>query len=497
MNITLRVIAGLALAALSGPLFMLAFPPFDVWPLVFVAFVPTILAQRRIVPPRLSGLAYGVGFGAYWLAYYGPMFSGTVWFMEWSWVGVAVVATVMTLGNRSFHERTNYRWLVLEGAAGWVAIEALRGLMPVIGTGGFVAYTLWSQPWLIQPVGIFSIYGLGLVIMLVNYAIGMGVLALIDRRGVFATTPVVPLGIARNWLVGVVVVGVAWSALSLLLLNQASVEGSSVRVAAIQPVGSSSAREAKEKLFARTREAASQGARLVVWPEGALPYDPQTRQPGDFLTLAMETGAYLAVGYGIVGPPIRNEVVMVSPDGAFLGVYGKDHPVVWLGESSSTRGTYPTYSTPFGTIGTIICYDLNFTDTSRRIAGNDAQIITAGSNDWAALGSRQYTNLAMRAVENRVAIVKADTNFDSAIIDPTGRVVTKFVASGPAQRILVADVPVGKADAPLIKMGDWMAWVCLALFAAFTIAGPLTARAKQSVKQVRGNTEAPGTAVEA
>ena len=164
---------------------------------------------------------------------------------------------------------------------------------------------------------------------------------------------------------------------------------------------------AKQHLFAQTREAAAQGAKLVVWPEGALPYDPQIEQPGDFLALARETGAYLAVGYGLVGPPMRNEMVPLipAPEGTFLGVYGKDHPVVWMGEASSTRGTFPTYTTPFGTVGTIICYDLNFTDTSRRIASNGAQILTAGSHDWPALGVSQYTNLVMRAVENRVAII--------------------------------------------------------------------------------------------
>jgi apolipoprotein N-acyltransferase len=331
----------------------------------------------------------------------------------------------------------------------------------------------------------FSIYGLGLVIMLANYALGFGAIALADRLWAPGADGVrVHQRMAGNWLAGVVVLGAAWAGLSLALLDEGSVEGSTVRVAAIQPGGSLGVPAAKEKLFAQTRDAAAQGAQLIVWPEGSLNYDPRVRQPEELLALARETGAYLAVGYGVLGPQARNEMTLVSPAGAFLGVYGKDHPVVWMGEGSSTGGSYPTYSTPFGTVGTIICYDLNFTDTSRRVAGNGAQLIAAGSHDWASLGDTQYTNLVMRAVENRVALVKADGNYDSAIIDPAGRVVASFVSNTPTAHTLVADVPVGTANAPLIRLGDWVAWVCLAGFAAFTVAGPLTSRRVRRAGQV-------------
>jgi len=37
------------------------------------------------------------------------------------------------------------------------------------------------------------------------------------------------------------------------------------------------------------------------------------------------------------------------------GKYGKAHPVVFLGGTSISRGTYPTYGTPFGRVAAIIC----------------------------------------------------------------------------------------------------------------------------------------------
>jgi apolipoprotein N-acyltransferase len=481
----LRVGAGLALAGLSGLLLTLAFPPYDLWPLAWIGFVPAVVAQHRIMPPRLSGLAYGAGFGAYFWGYYGPMFAGTVWFMEWLPVFVLVIATVLSGGDRAFHERTGYRWFVLNGAVVWVGIEAIRGFLPMIGTGGFVAYTMYAQPWFIQPVGVFSIYGLSLLIMLANYAVALGVLAWLDGR-VHLVAPggrVAPRQAGRR-LAGLAVGLVVWIGLSLALFGQAG-SAERVQVAALSP-GWVGTQAAPSILIEQTRAAAAQGAQLVVWPEGAMSYDPQVRNTAEYRALAAETGAYLAIGYGMRIPAgLRNEATLLAPDGQFLGVYAKDHPVVWLGEQSSTNGTFPVYQTGFGTVGTIICYDLNFTDTARKVAANGARLIAVPSQDWPGLAPKQYTALVFRAVENRVALVKADWGLDSVIVAPTGEIVARAVSSAARPGILAASVPLGRADAPLIRLGDWVGWLSIAGTILFALLGPLTARQAGQV--------APGT----
>ena len=427
-------------------------------------------AQAAIWPRVRSGT------WRFLLGYFGPMFANTVWFMEWLPLIVAIIAAILSSGDRAFHERTLYRWFVLEGAIVWVGIDAIRGFAPVVGTGGFVAYALYSQPWLIQPVGVFSIYGLSLLVILINYAVALGVIAVIDRRAKFGSgdpaATRVKGKLSGAWLVGVAVILVLWSVLGVSLLDQAKVAGSSVRVAAIQPGALPDQEIRTSMLFEQTRQAASQGVQIVVWPEGALSYDPQVSHTDDLRALARETAVYLVLGYGFRTPAgLRNEAIILTPEGEFLEPYGKDHPVVWLGETSVTGGSYPTHETPIGTVGTIICYDLNFTDTARKMVGNGAQLIAVPSNDWSALASKQYSNLALRAVENRVTLIKADTQYDSAIIDPTGRIVSSGVSTSPLQNILIADVPLGSADAPLIQLGDWMGWLCIAGIGAFMVLG--------------------------
>lgn len=145
-----------------------------------------------------------------------------------------VIIFVADLSTRAFHERTRYRWLVLSGAVGWVGVEMIRSLVPIIGTWGFAAYAYYQQPWLIQPVSIFGIFGLSLVTLLFGFALGQTLLAWFDQRWRLDTdTPIVAKNHARRWLIGVSTILAAWVILSLLLLNNPN--QAFVRVAAVQP----------------------------------------------------------------------------------------------------------------------------------------------------------------------------------------------------------------------------------------------------------------------
>jgi len=177
---------------------------------------------------------------------------------------------------------------------------------------------------------------------------------------------------------------------------------------------------------------------------------------------------------------------VLSPEGEFLGVYGKDHPVTFAGESSVTRGTYPVYTTPLGKIGTIICYDLDFTDTARKITRNGAQLILVPSHDWPAIATKHYAHLVFRAVENRVAMAKADSSGnDSVIIDAYGRIIAAAISPGGDRdgQAVIADAPLGSGKTLTVRLGDWIGWIALAGMVFFIIYDPITkAREKQRQK---------------
>jgi apolipoprotein N-acyltransferase len=375
-----------------------------------------------------------------------------------------VIFGLVAWRSRAFHERTGYRWLPVTFPLAWVAVDFLRGagsgtFSALGGTFANLSYPLYDQVAFLQPISVFGIFGLELLVLVVNFTVGAVVLAALDRRRVPRLVPA---------LVGLAVV--AWGMLGAVLIDSPDAGDSTVRVAAIQtgtdgdaPAAVKAQRLARD--IAQTRDAARQGARLVVWNENGLDFDPRKEHTAELRALARETDVYIAIGYGWDDAEGRNinEVILLSPDGTFSQPYGKDHPGTFAGDYSDTQGTYPVTRTDFGVIGTVICYDMDFTDTARKMTRNGARLIAAPSNDVEAIAETHHTHLVFRAIENRLPTVKADTGYDSAIIDQWGRMVEVTTnPSGQVQRTLIADVTLGSGRSPWVTLGDWFGWSTVA-----------------------------------
>lgn len=461
-----NVLAGLGLVALTPVLVLLANPPVGVWPLIFVAFVPMIVAQHRVLPARWSWLAPAIGIGGAYAVYFSPGLAGgeVAFVFQLFPVYVGLLAALIAGRSRRFAERTGYRWFVLSAPLAWTAIDFVRsiGNETLGGTWGFHAYALFEHPALLQPVSVFGITGLQLLILLSSWAVeGLVLRGRAARRGAFAVSALL----------------VVWIGASVLMIDDAP---PTVRVAAVQnglPNGEEDADARLERYMAQTRDAAAQGALLVVWNEAGLRFDPQREHTDELRALAAETGAYLVLGYRIDEPGglTRNATTLLAPDGEFLGVYGKDHPGTFAGDINDFQGDFPVYDTDLGPLATIICYDLDYTDTARIMTRGGARLIATPSSDVPGIASTHYTHLVFRAIENRVSMVKADSRFDSAIIDPWGRVVAKTVdPGGDTQATLVADVPLGSGRSPWVSFGDWFGWLTVAGTAAFVGLGIAT-----------------------
>ncbi len=483
-NFWSRIGIGILLSVASAILLTLSFPPYGFWPFIWVGFVPMLVAQFRVMPCRVSSLASAITIGGWLGGYLTPIFAGSGIYLTWLPLIIGVIVFFADRGVCAFHERTGYRWFVLHGALSWVGMEMVRSFIPIMGTWAFVANTLHGQPWLIQPVSIFSIFGLGLLIMFVNYGLGLGALYLFDKR--WKLDPDVrPLAgrPVRNWGLGLLAALMAWTGISLVLFRTPAT--ATVRVAALHYDAGESPWHSVDKFAELSRQAAQQGAQIIVWPEMAIEGDPQVTNTAEFRQLAAETNAYMALGYfvNVTDTIWRNETTLLAPDGQFLGVYGKDHPLTFAGESSPTRGTYPVYDTPLGRIGTIICYDLDFTDTARKVTRNGAQLILVPSHDWPEIATKHYPHLVFRAIENRVAMVKSDSSGnDSVVIDPYGRIIAAAITPGGDKtgQVVVADVSLGTGDALAIRLGDWTGWIALVGMVFFILYDPLTkVRAKR------------------
>jgi len=275
------------------------------------------------------------------------------------------------------------------------------------------------------------------------------------------------------------------------------------------------------------RRAAAEGARLVLWPEtavpGAIEADPELRQRLE--RLARETGATQVVGgVGVAPDPARqsyhyyDSAFVLGADGRWRSRYDKSHLVPfgeyvplrrflgrWLGAVAAgiaprdvSAGSAPrAHEVPLppaagaegperagGAVraGIPICYELLFPDLVRRFAGDGARLLLAITNDaWYGRTGAPYQFLAMtalRSAETGLWTVRAANTGVSAVIDARGRVRERSAIFERA--LVVADVPL---PAPLpaggaaprtffARHGDVFARACwLGLLALAALAG--------------------------
>ena len=482
MKTSTRILLGLALGLLGAVLYIFAFQPYSIWPLAFVAFVPMLIAEQRILPLRWSGLGRGVGISLFLVVFLFSVFGGgqTAWIFL-SIPGVLVLISIFTTPSlRTFHERTGYRWFILQGAVDAAGIEMIRSFIPMIRTHAFFAQTMYAQPWMLQGISVFSIYGLTFVIMLVNYAVALGFLLVFDHKWRFDKQPALDRKMGFQWMTAIAALFILWAGFGAVTLAAAPKDAPTIRVAAIQHGFAKPGHQDPDTQLERlavlseqTRIAAELGARFIVWPELSLGFDPQVEHTTELQSLAKETNAYILIGYGVDTPngEWRNEAVMLKPSGEFTSVYGKNFPSEPGEPRIVTSGSYPVWETELGNFATIICNDVNFTKATRTLARNGAQIVSVPTFETfgPGIGWEQRTQVVLRAVENRVVVVKAEAAGLSAIVDPYGRIVAQAKLPAGTANALVADVPLSTGGTLYTRLSDWMGWITLLGVVGFSV----------------------------
>lgn len=446
-------------------LLIASMPPFGLWPLSFLGFALVVLAQYRLLPSGIHWIAPTFFIGAYFTAIfmmnYGFGFPQLIMIYPIVFVAISFICFLTSRKARKIQERQAYRYLPLQEAVIWVAIDFIRSLVPMIATAGFIGYSFYKTPWLIQPVSVFGMFGLNFVIAFFGYSLGLLLIWLYDSINSADNNPITPKTVF-GWVKISGALLFVWCLVSIVMYYIPE-EKDTVRIGAIQP-GTTK----PEALYEMTREAADLGAKIVVWPEGACLTGSITAGATgkEVLGLAKELNIYLVVEHYTKegGGRVINEAVIIDPTGAVASSSGKDHPVTLLNEKSSSEPAPDPVATPYGRIGTIVCYDQLFTDTTRRIAGHGAEIVLAPANEWFELTELNPALAVFRAVENRVSIVKAETWTNSLFVNPKGRITAMgmgFTRNTDMASIVVSEVETGAGGTLQTSFGDWFGIVCL------------------------------------
>lgn len=242
---------------------------------------------------------------------------------------------------------------------------------------------------------------------------------------------------------------IAWSDVSLA--EAPAPAGRKARLAAIHyRPGGKSPQANREEFAPLIAEAAKKKADLVVLGEtltsvGVKEGDEQVAEPIPgpsteyFGTLAREHDLYIVAGLlERDGHLIYNTAALIGPDGKLVGKYRK----VCLPRDEIVRGLapgreYPVFSTRFGKVGLMICYDGFFPEVARELSNRGAEVIA-----WPVWGCNPLLAGA-RACENHVYIVSStysDPSTDwmlTAVYDHEGRTIARAEDWGTA---IIAEV---------------------------------------------------------
>lgn len=170
-----------------------------------------------------------------------------------------------------------------------------------------------------------------------------------------------------------------------------------VTVAAVQMKCSTKVEKNIAKADQMVRQAASQGANIILLPElferqyfcQERRYDyydfAKSTEENDavkhFIPLAKELGVVIPVSfYERAGNVLYNSIAVIDADGTLLGVYRKTHipdDHYYQEKFYFTPGNtgFKVWNTRFGTIGIGICWDQWFPETARSLVVNGAELL--------------------------------------------------------------------------------------------------------------------------
>lgn len=225
-------------------------------------------------------------------------------------------------------------------------------------------------------------------------------------------------------------------------------------------------------LINRSIKEAKAGAKIIFWGEanGTALKQNEEMWFNKVGQVAKEYDIYLGMGIGTLAPandkPLENKIALFNPNGKKSIDYWKAIPVPG-GEAtiSATNGTtIQTTVTAFGTIGAVVCFDMDFPQHLKQ--ASDVDILLVPSNDWKAIDPWHTHMSRFRAIEQGFNMVRHTSNGLSVGADYTGRVISEMDHYTDNEKILITQLPTKGTTTMYSIIGDSFLILCFLLIIA-------------------------------
>ena len=490
------------LAVLSGILMTAAFPNIGFSWAAWFAMVPLLVAMRH----QPWGNSFRLGFIAglahyftlmYWLFHTMRTYGYLPWYLSVAILVLMVSYVSLYLGAFTVLIQQIARTpghLVWQVPVFWVSLEFLRSKLFSGLPWELMGYSQHDTLHLIQIADVFGIYGVSFVIALGNAVAFIGYLLIRDKDwgNIKVTKRLFAVSLAcfaclflSTWVYG---------DKRLKFFDDLISRSPNVQIAVVQGNIDQTVKwdpKFQEKTiddYIKLSESVlSDDLELIVWPETATPFYllRDAKSSERVLKGMLNTGKDFLIGspsYVNRGNRIDyfNSAYLIQAEGSIAGKYDKVHLVPfgeyvplkkWLpfiGKLVEQVGDFKPgkrgSTIPWRDlkIGMQICYEIIFPNLSRRMVQNGADLLVNITNDaWFGRTGAPYQHFSMaaiRAVENRRALVRAANTGISGFVDPAGRVL----ATTPLfeEKALKQKIPVLKTKTIYSRYGDFFAITC-------------------------------------
>lgn len=485
-----------------------------------VCLVPVLVAIVRAPSFKVAswlGVVFGgvsTALSSFWLIFFQGF---TVWTYGGTILGYCGYNALLFPFLRGL-SRLNPRLRPFLLAVGWSVYEYFKSIGFLGYPWGLIAYPVGNILPLIQFVDITGVWGVSLLMALVNALIAE--LALAGWRLSFRRQAAfVVVLFAGAFIYGAIRMAVpipADKAANLLLVQQN-----------VDPWGGGNGKAAENSMDVNvnlTAAAVRQLDRkpdLAVWSESSVSsvgvnldgsYYPQKNA----LVPGIQGGGVPVLFGGVVIVDLQkqafwNAAVLADASGTVRDVYGKMHPVpfaesipfyelepvrrffrnvvgIWNPWVSGTRHT--VFRTPLASGGTLtfgvpICFEDAFADLCRQYLLDGADMLVNITNDsWSKTWSSEIQHFQVarfRAIENRRVLVRSTNGGVSAVVDPWGGIRTRMPFFERTWRDVNVPVYKEKFPTPYTRYGDWLPQCLIALVLIALVINVLPKKKRSSV----------------
>lgn len=369
------------------------------------------------------------------------------------------------LGKRSTE---NQVWLdLLFVASIYTLMDYLRGLGEMGFTGGTLADALYREIGLLQLAPLIGSYGLTFLIVLVNRA-----LYVVMKR---SSRPIERIALAV--LLIVFISHTVESFLPTIQKGENKIVALQTYVIPEKKYNSSSL----DLYLEIEKHLGKLSNTLVVLPEDTFPTDPTKNPVGEkLLEIADRNDLKVLLGAISTTNGVKNSIFLVEKS-EMRAVYSKVKlfPFVEMLPYEKVFGVFDflkglTYLEPgesfspvrlenYPALGVQICFESYFSDPSRNLVRNGAEVLIVCTNDgWFDFNTaliQHFSKSVFRAVETRRQVIQVSNAGITGVVDPYGRIIKVL----PVRKYdsLEVELSPRKEETFYTKYGDLIVWFCV------------------------------------